>query len=293
MLHSDTSANSGFFLRIKALRGSLKKAESRLADYVIAHPNDTVKSTIHDLQRKTGTSYATVIRFSKKTGYSGFREFKESLARDLVNADTLTNLAAGFQIGKSDDMASIVQKTFQSSIETLKETREILSVRGLENAVEKILSAREIYFIGTGISGVSAKYAYTRFFRIGIKCSYETDPTIYKLKAAIAGKEDVLFAISSSGRSANIVDAAKTAHQNGATVISLCDFAISPLTRNSDINLYSTPRNTTQFSDMDVQLLTAQINIIDVLFFACCSGLDKRAIDFLNLTKSKADKEKI
>jgi DNA-binding MurR/RpiR family transcriptional regulator len=283
----------GFFLRIKALHQSLKKAELRLADYILNHPQEVAQATIHELQEKSGSSYATIIRFSKKAGYSGFREFKNSLAHDLEQPTGGTNIAAAFQIESNEPAETIIQKTFLNSINTLEETRQILNARELEKAVAKILAAGEVYIVGTGISGVSAQYAFTRFFRIGIRCSWEIDPTIYKLQIATMKNTDVLFAISSSGRSANIVDAARIARENGVAVISLCDFAISPLTRISDINLYTTPRNSTQFYDLDVQLITAQLNIIDVLFFCCCSKMGRKAIDLITKTKMKADREKL
>lgn len=286
-------SNRKFFLRIQALYNSLKKAELRLADYVLNHPTEVANSTINELQKKSGSSYATIIRFSKKAGYTGFKEFKDSLAIDLSNAETVTNIAAGYQINRADKTKAIVEKTFLSSIKTLQDTQGILNISAIDKTVEKILGAREVYFIGTGISGVSAQYAVTRFFRIGISCTAETDPTIYKMRTALLKKSDVLFTISSSGRSANVVDAAKIAKENGIFVMSLCDFAVSPLTKISEINLYTTPRNTTQFYDLDVQLIAPQINIIDVLFFCCSSKLGKKAIDFMNKTKEKADKEKL
>ena len=53
--------------------------------------------------------------------------------------------------------------------------------------------------------------------------------------------KDVLFAISSSGRTGNIIEAANLANENKVTVISLTDFAVSPLTKISDLNLHTTP----------------------------------------------------
>ena len=105
------------------------------------------------------------------------------------------------------------------------------------------------------------------------------------------GKNDVLFAISSSGRSGNVVDAARIARSNQIPVISLCDFAISPLSKLSEINLYTTPRNSTQFLEMDVQLFIAQINIIDIIFFKCCTESDNERIQLLNKTKNYSDKQ--
>ncbi|MDZ7724096.1 MAG: SIS domain-containing protein [candidate division KSB1 bacterium] len=125
------------------------------------------------------------------------------------------------------------------------------------------------------------------------ECISENDPTVYKIKASLLTEQDVLFAISSSGRSADIVDAAQIARHGGATVISLCDFAVSPLTKSSNINLYTTPRDTTLFLNIDMPLIIGQISIIDILFSCCCRITGQHAFDMMHTTKKIADKEKL
>ena len=265
----------------------------RLADYIIANVGEVVQSTINQVCANSGASYATIIRFCKRLGYSGFKELKDNLFFDTQENNPVTDLGAGYRIERNDTTDHIIQKAFRSSIHTLQESNKIINRSEVERACDSILKANTVYFIGTGISGVCAQYAYTRFFRIGINCSFETDPTIYKIRTSIMGKNDVLFAISSSGRSGNVVDAARIARSNQIPVISLCDFAISPLSKLSEINLYTTPRNSTQFLEMDVQLFIAQINIIDIIFFKCCTESDNERIQLLNKTKNYSDKEKI
>ena len=67
-----------------------------------------------------------------------------------------------------------------------------------------------------------------------------------ELSNAAEGWLIVSAAIDKASRSARI-----TAQKNGVTVISLSDFAVSPLTKNSDINLFTTPRNASLFQGMD------------------------------------------
>ncbi len=113
----------------------------------------------------------------------------------------------------------------------------------LEKAAAMLLSARKIFFIGAGTSHISSLYAHMKFFRIGLNCAHESIMTFSRLQASLLGKEDVLFAISSSGRSRSIVEAARVARSNSAKVIGLSDFAISPLTRLSTLNLHTAPRS--------------------------------------------------
>ena len=288
-----TEQKGGCIIRIEAVYDSLKSAELRLADYILDNQDDVVHSSINELQEKSGSSYATIIRFCKKIGYPGFKAFKISLAADIDNLKSDTYAGTAFPIELNDTIETIIEKNFRSAANILMDTKNILSVPILNHAVDQIVLAREIYFIGTGNSGIVARYGASRFFRIGIKCSTESDDTIYKIKTAIMKREDLLFAISSSGRSANVVDAARIARQRGVPVISLCDFAITPLSKTSDINLYTTPRNVTHFIDMEMPLIIGQISIIDVLFICCCLKLGKNAFGLYHTTKEFADREKI
>lgn len=289
----NTLQKGGCIIRIESVYDSLKSAELRLADYILKNGEVVIDSSIHELQERSGSSYATIIRFCKKIGYPGFKAFKKSLAYDIDHHDPDTYAGTAFPIVLDDTIESIIEKNYRSSVNILTDTKNMLSNQTLDRAVDKIIHARETYFIGTGNSGIVAHYASARFFRIGIKCSTETDATIYKIKTAILDKEDLLFAISSSGRSSAVVDAARIARQRGVPVISLCDFAITPLSRTSDINLYTTPRNVTHFLDMEMPLIIGQISIIDVLFICCCLKMGKNSFSRYHTTKQFADREKI
>ncbi|MBD3239106.1 MAG: SIS domain-containing protein [Chitinivibrionales bacterium] len=288
-------ARGGCLLRMQAVREELGRAERRLADWVMSDPQQAVHCTVEQLGERSGASYATVIRFCKRLGYDGFKQFRNSLIEDLAADTDEPSRATGVAIRAGDDPRHISDKIFESSVTLLRQTRDMLDLDALERAVGAIVTAREVYFIGTGTSGLSARYAFTRFFRIGMRCSSETDATLTKQKAAILGSGDVLFAISSSGRSAGVVGAARMARQSGARVISLSDFAISPLSRVADIALSTTPRNVGHFLDKEMPLIVGQIGIIDVLFACCCVKLERRGVvgKTYEATKRAADSEKV
>ena len=113
------------------------------------------------------------------------------------------------------------------------------------------------------------------------------------MKISIMTGRDVLFAISSSGRTQNIIKGVTLAKENKVTVISLSDFAISPLTKISDFNLYTTPRNVKFFMNIDMPLIIGQIAIIDVLYSCCCVRMAERASENYRKTKASADSEKL
>ena len=129
----------------------------RLADYIIANAGEVVQSTINQVCANSGASYATIIRFCKRLGYSGFKELKDNLFFDTQENNPVTDLGAGYRIERNDTTDHIIQKAFRSSIHTLHESNKIINRSEVERACDSILKANTVYFIGTGISGVCAK----------------------------------------------------------------------------------------------------------------------------------------
>lgn len=280
-------------LRIKGVYDSLKTAEKNIADYVLQYPEETIHSTMEELAEKSNSSYATIFRFCKKIGFSGYKEFKDSLIHDVMTNRNVGDFLDAEIMNPNASTAVICQKVYDFSFKVLEDSLAIIDVPTIDQAVETILKAPQLLFIGAGTSGVSAHYAFTKFFRLGIPCFAELDATLYKMKTAIMRSTDVLFAISSSGRTASIVDAAHLAKGQNATVISLSDFAISPLSKVSDITLFTTPRNTNLFKDIEMPLIMGQIAIINLLYSCCCVRMADRAVELYNKTKTTADTEKI
>jgi DNA-binding MurR/RpiR family transcriptional regulator len=290
-------ANKSFkgsgILRTKGAYSSLKAADKRLADFILQIVEKVVNLTIEELAESSKSSYATISRFCKKIGFSGFKEFKSNLINDIATNKNLDEILDAFSIDSNVSTERICGKVYELSLKILEESMAMIDYSSIDMVVERFLNAENVCFIGTGASGISARYAYSKFFRIGIPCYYEPDATLYKMRVSILTPKDVLFAISSSGRTAEIVECARMAIKNNVYVISLSDFAISPLTKVSNANLYTTPRNASLFLNIDMPLITGQIALIDILYSCCCIRMSEKASGLYNKTKASADSEKL
>src|SRR5690606_32976124 len=69
-------------------------------------------------------------------------------------------------IRPDEGLQSIIEKMTTNSIQTIKETAELLQIDELEKAVQLLLNAKKIHFIGVGASGIIAKDAQQKFLRI-------------------------------------------------------------------------------------------------------------------------------
>ena len=112
-----------------------------------------------------------------------------------------------------------------------------MCIRDSEQAVELIANARRLEFYGFGASAAVATDAQHNFFRLQITASAYADPHMQAMSAMSLGPDDVVVAISQSGRTRALLDAMKLARKNGAPVIALAP-SQSPIARESDLAIY-------------------------------------------------------
>ena len=261
------SGNLLYLVRLDAMRKKGLGADAKLASYILLHPDQLHSLTIQELAEKTDTSYATVCRFFKKLGVGGFIQFKR-IFQEEWNKSKLEDTVLEFNIESESQISfeEICGRICDYSVGIINTFPAILKQDTIEKIIALIKKAEQIHFIGLGTSAVTAQYAYTKFFRLKPSCSCEKDIILAKMKAVQMKNNDILFAISSSGRTKSILEVARIAKENHATIISICDFANSPLTNLSDYSICTTVRESNKYIDADYPLIQGQITMIDILY---------------------------
>ena len=248
-------------MRMKAMRDSLGHAERKVVDYVLENPEKVIYLSVAGLAESSGVSDATVVRACRKLGLSGYQDFKVTLAQDIV-----TPMQSIHEEISEDDPASvIVDKIFQGTMQALTLTHDSLDVDALVQAADAITGARRVVVLGMGSSHSVAVDLQHKLLRLGIDAVAFTDSHIQTITASLLTKEDVVFAISHSGSSKDIVDNTKLAKSNGAVTISLTSIGSSPLSKITDIQLYTASKET-QYRIVAQSSRIAQEVIIDTLY---------------------------
>ena len=114
--------------------------------------------------------------------------------------------------------------------EAIAATARTLHVEALSAAADAVAAARVVDCCGIGASAVVALDLDHRLGRVGVVCRPRTEGHAALVSAAGLGPGDVLVAVSHSGRTADVVGAAREAAARGATVVALTSTAASPLT---------------------------------------------------------------
>jgi RpiR family carbohydrate utilization transcriptional regulator len=258
---SSRDPQSGALIRLRGVYPSLKTALQKVADLILRQPEMAIYASVNEVAAAAQVSEATVMRLCRTLGFKGFQDFKIALARELVTPSQ----KMAEEAGDEGDPATLVRQIFKANIAALEETREILNLRQLQQAVQILLNCRRLMVAGVGGSGPVVQYAGLRLTPLGLEVRGFTEVYQMLTYAALLTREDVLLAISHSGSSGETLDTARVAKGQGARVIGITNNPLAPLTRISDLVLITSGRELPVPRDGLASLL-CQITIIDCLF---------------------------
>jgi DNA-binding MurR/RpiR family transcriptional regulator len=248
-------------LRIQSVYNILGTAEKRIADQLKEDLKEIVHLSITELAEKSGVSEATVVRFARKLGFKGYQDLKISFAQEMISP--LQSIHE--EITDDDKIPEVLNKIFQSVVQTLYHTRDVLDLEQLEKAADAILGAKKIVVFGLGNSAPVAMDVQHKFLRAGVECAAYCDNHMQVIVASHLSPENVAIGISHSGSSRDIVEAMQIAKECGATTICITNYGKSPLLKYSDIHLFTASQET-RFRILALASRIAQLGIIDTLY---------------------------
>ena len=245
--------------RIAALRSSLSPAEMRVAETVLAAPAWVLQNTLSAVAGRAGVSDPTVIRFCRSLGLDGYQTFRLRLAHSLGSGAAFLHR----DIDRRDSAADLAAKVFARAARTLHDVGGQLAPARLEEAIRLLATERRIECYGLGSSGIVAADARHKFFRLGLQAVSYSDAHVHGLAATMLARGDVVVAISSTGRTIDLIASVELAREAGADVIAIAPPG-SPLAQRCSVPLeIAVDEDTDIYTPMTTRL--AQLTLIDVL----------------------------
>ena len=249
---------------LAAIRGSYRhfsEKEKKIADYVLNDPKNIIHLTINQIADELGLAESTIFRFCQRIGFKGFQAFKISLAAEVVAP--LIDIHE--KIEEGDSISAVTEKVFRSNIKTLEDTLQIVDAKAMTQATEKLMAARKIDFYGNGGSAMVAMDGYHKFVRLGLQVSMNLDSHMQLMAASQLRSDDVAIVISHSGTTTDVLDVLRVLKEKGVTIISVTNFAKSPLSKGADIALYTVSEET-DFRSEALSSRIGQLSLIDALY---------------------------
>ena len=260
-------------LKIKRLYPEMGSSERKIADWLTANFQEIIGLSINELATRCGCGEATIVRFSRRLGLSGYQELKLKIAQESANT------AQGGVLGveQDDSCYDIFNKRIRDIAVALENTKTVLSPAEIEKAANIIKDARRIVIFGLGNSASIAVDAQHKFLRAGLDAIAYCDNHMQAIAASHLHKGDVAIGVSHSGASIDVVDALKTARETGATTICITNFGESPINEHSDIVL-NTRSDETKYTILAMSSRIAQLAIFDAIYTYIVMHSNKAAV---------------
>src|SRR5699024_3203224 len=276
-------------MRLTEMLDALPLSEKKIAKYILEHPQESISLTANELSKRSSTSSAAVIRLCKSLNLEGFHDLKIRVAGDLQKTSE-----EGYQDIKPNESAnSIINKMTNNSIQTIKETAELLRIDQINLAVKYLREARNIHFIGVGASSIIAQDAEQKFLRINKTTHAFEAMHMAATLVANTTEKDVVVGISVSGETFEVANILQLAKENGACAISVTKYGNSPVSEQADINLYTSATTEPTFRSGATSSRMAQLQVIDILFMAVASQQYDETIKHLAVTRDAVDSIKM
>jgi DNA-binding MurR/RpiR family transcriptional regulator len=154
---------------IEAAASTLTPSLARIALVVRENPSVVIDNTINELAAECDTSVASVVRFCRAIGFSGYAPLRMALAAELGKeaAQFSARGAYGSEISDADTLQEAVSKVAALELLAIEETVARLDFTVLEAAVDAIDGAERIILYGLGASRFVAEDLAHKLLRVG------------------------------------------------------------------------------------------------------------------------------
>ncbi len=273
--------------KIRFLSKEMGPAEKKIADYILNNTQSIIGDSINDFAKKCDCGNATVVRFARRLGYSGYQALKIGIAGEINAASTISN-----EITKDDSCYDIFKKRTNDILASLNNTETVLDAKLLDTVANTIMNAKRIVVFGLGNSAAIAQDAAHKFLRLGLNAQVCCDNHMQAIIASHLDRNSVAIGISHSGSSKDIIEAMQLSKIGGATTVCITNYGNSPIVEACDYSLF-TKAMETKHSILAISSRIAQLTILDSIYTYIVINSDKQAVQEIYKTELALQYKKI
>lgn len=272
---------ANIILQIKEKLQDLSRAERKIGEYILEHSVETVHCNTSELAEKAGVSAATIIRFCRSIGLSGFSQLKIQLYADAsgVDEDLYTDITP------DEDVTLIAEKLALRLNQSISQTVNQIDAARMEDATNLIGGCTTLYVYGLGASHIVAEDFTQKFSRIGKTVINMLDHHLMSSSLINRQGAAVFIAISNSGETSEILKLTEMAQQSNVPTIGISQYEGSTLVKMADCPIIHHGGEKVMLRSAATTSLMSQLFMIDVLYFAYVNKNPERVLNMLKDSK--------
>lgn len=192
--------------KIESVYESLTPAEKEIADFFINNTDEKLDFSAKYIANLIHVSEASLTRFAKKCGFSGYREFSYDYQSYQVSKDTTTQ-------------SKQTKRVLLDYQQILNKGYSLVDSEQIKAFVAHLTQAKRVYVYGKGSSGLAAIEMKNRFMRMGLPIEAISDDDVMKVNHVLVNPETLVIGFSVSGKKSAVLEALQHAHAKGANTV--------------------------------------------------------------------------
>ncbi len=266
----EREAGDNLIAKIEEKMSGFSKSQRLIGNFIIQHYEQAAYMTASRLGNAVNVSESTVVRFAIEMGYEGYPEMQKDL--QSYSKTRLTALQRLDITNNRIDPDNILKSVLLQDIDRIRSTVEMTEEKAFNKAVDKLITAENIYIFGAMSSNTLARFM-DNYFQLIFSNVHFVHPVntsgIYQQLIRV-GKNDVFIGISFPRYCKSTTNAAEYAASCGANIIAITDSMASPLGVIADEVLLA-KSEMVSFADS----LVAPLSVINAIIVAV--GMKRRS----------------
>jgi len=245
---------------------AFSKVNKSIYDYITENYANISFLSIQELSVKIGVSPASITRFAKEMGFSGYPAMQKEIQNDLKQ-DILPMKEIKVSIGEASDDGAVLLKTINQNIKGLQTVYNDKLRVHFSTAVDILLQAEKIYIFGMRSSYSMAYYSSFMLsqFMGNVELLESGRESLYD-RLHYTSCKDVLMVVGFSRYTKLTTKVTQHFHNRQSPIIAVTDSLSSPLAAYADASLIVPNNNAYSFS--------SAITVLNALIIAV-GGRDK------------------
>lgn len=207
--------------RVQNIEMRTNDTEDDIIEYIRNHRDNIMSLSIQKMSQELFVAPNSIMRLSKKLGYSGFAELKFSVQNELHPTEESTS-----------------RKLMEMLPNNIVKTLDIIDMEQVEAVARVMRRAHCCIFAGVGESNYFCELLGKSLRCINYNVNYcqQIHDMIYAVEHG--DPKDVLIIISARGENERLVKLARRSQELGMKVISITHLKKNPLAELADYSLY-------------------------------------------------------
>ena len=156
------------FQKVEEVAHQYSDARRVIGEFLLAEKDRLEECSLQESADRTFTSKASLVRFAKTVGYSGWKSFiKDFLAECHYEATHYSDIDPNFPFAEGEGLRDIVYKLCNLQVESLLDTADQMDIKQLERAVDLLCGARQIAVLGQPPNSYVANLFKRKMLSIG------------------------------------------------------------------------------------------------------------------------------